>query len=79
MYKVALCFLLLFSFSVCIQINRQEGSPDFSYFPTKTHVVSTHWRYLSEVLLMSTHNIYFNRETRELTGPKLFKTNDVVS
>ena len=39
---------------------------DFSYFSTKTYVVKFIRKCLKEVLLMSTHNICFHGETRNV-------------
>ena len=38
----------------------------FSYFTTKTYVVGTHLKCLTESLLMSTHNICFHGEIRKI-------------
>ena len=46
---------------VCIKINI------FIHFSTKTYVVGTHKKHLSEVLLMSTHNICFHGEIRKIS------------
>ena len=43
----------------------------FSYFSMKTYIVGTHWKCLSEVLLVSTHNMFLwrNRKTYYVDNP----------
>ena len=42
------------------------GTWYFSYFSTKTYVVGTHQKHPGEALLMSTHNICFCGEIRQI-------------
>ena len=44
----------------------QKTADIFSYFSTRTYVVSTHQKCLGEVLLMSTHIMYFHGDIRNI-------------
>ena len=43
----------------------KQKAVKFLYFSTKTYLMGTHQKHLSEVLLMSTHNICFHGEIRK--------------
>ena len=44
----------------------------YSYFSAKTYTTGTHLKGFTEVLLLSTHNIYFCAEIRKIFGYSSF-------
>ena len=56
------------SLNYCIAPDQRGIHKYFSDFSTKTDVAGIHWKHLgTEVLLMSTHNIYFCGELRKIS------------